>query len=601
MATSNELIDRYLARTTKIRPATALRGDPDCQCPPPCPACGGLECLCRPRFFAGQVLTEDDLNRLENYVVAKGKLHNRYLHGPGVVCGLRGGLRLLRFGQRHRETGICDRPVRRRHHCVQGRQSADLRADHPLQAARQRLRPLRQPGADRMQGRHTALGAFDLLRGKAIARRAAAHERTLLVRRLVRLRRKAGRGLRLWQHHRQHLPVRRRPPGCSAGRQIDEQGGDEIQSAMRTDADLRKLSFRRQQIRRSGQIPAFGSGTLRRVGGCWPERPSSSARCCRGIIACYLRAIEIRDAFSQVKFADPTKAAEIALAYGEYLDALREFAAAHLSHRCDIARQLDQLQAPQPTFTAAGTGTVSPAEWQAAFARLNELWLEVFRECFCSALLPPCPEFETSDCVPLAVVTIDADQCRVIEICNWEAREFALTLPTLYYWTSFINWRAIRDAIAKLCCTGGPELWTLIFRALENIIKSNTNRYRPARARPQRRPRRRATATGTSSTGCRNINGRYWNLHSRWRDEQPDHQQHAHRTRRLGRAGGQTGRHGASAVRRGAADGPGTARRRELAVHGQGAAAHGRRARSGDRQAAAEELIVACDEQTRRG
>src|SRR5262245_17869667 len=54
----------------------------------PCPACGSLQCLCRPRFFAGQLLTEEDLNRLERYVIEKNKLHNRYLHGWGVACGL---------------------------------------------------------------------------------------------------------------------------------------------------------------------------------------------------------------------------------------------------------------------------------------------------------------------------------------------------------------------------------------------------------------------------------------------------------------------------------------------------------------------------------
>lgn len=58
------------------------------ECPPPCPACGGLQCLCRPRFFPGQLLTDEDLNRLEHYVVEKNKLHNRYLHGQGIVCGL---------------------------------------------------------------------------------------------------------------------------------------------------------------------------------------------------------------------------------------------------------------------------------------------------------------------------------------------------------------------------------------------------------------------------------------------------------------------------------------------------------------------------------
>ena len=42
----------------------------------------------RPRFFAGQLLTEDDLSALTAYITAKDRLHNRYLFGAGVVCGL---------------------------------------------------------------------------------------------------------------------------------------------------------------------------------------------------------------------------------------------------------------------------------------------------------------------------------------------------------------------------------------------------------------------------------------------------------------------------------------------------------------------------------
>src|SRR5262245_50985205 len=53
-----------------------------------CPACQGLKCLERPRFFAGQLLTEAELNSAQDYVRAKNRLHNRYLHGWGVVCGL---------------------------------------------------------------------------------------------------------------------------------------------------------------------------------------------------------------------------------------------------------------------------------------------------------------------------------------------------------------------------------------------------------------------------------------------------------------------------------------------------------------------------------
>ena len=42
----------------------------------------------RPRFFAGQLLTEDDLGALVDYVLAKQRFHNTRLLGAGVVCGL---------------------------------------------------------------------------------------------------------------------------------------------------------------------------------------------------------------------------------------------------------------------------------------------------------------------------------------------------------------------------------------------------------------------------------------------------------------------------------------------------------------------------------
>ncbi|HEX6324243.1 MAG TPA: hypothetical protein VFZ36_11000, partial [Vicinamibacterales bacterium] len=74
---------------SRVKPRPRQRPDPcDEPCTPRCPACGGLQCLCRPRFFPGQLLTDQDLNRLQQYVIDKNKLHNRYLHGWGVACGL---------------------------------------------------------------------------------------------------------------------------------------------------------------------------------------------------------------------------------------------------------------------------------------------------------------------------------------------------------------------------------------------------------------------------------------------------------------------------------------------------------------------------------
>jgi hypothetical protein len=62
-------------------------GSSNCTCndqTPPCPNVGIL----RPNFFAGQLLTEDDLQQITTYQNAKRRLTNRYVFGTGVVCGL---------------------------------------------------------------------------------------------------------------------------------------------------------------------------------------------------------------------------------------------------------------------------------------------------------------------------------------------------------------------------------------------------------------------------------------------------------------------------------------------------------------------------------
>ena len=68
----------------------------------PCGCSAGCNCTCnsavceptcdtgisRPNFFAGQLLTDDDLRAALNYVIEKNRLHNRHFMGDGVVCGL---------------------------------------------------------------------------------------------------------------------------------------------------------------------------------------------------------------------------------------------------------------------------------------------------------------------------------------------------------------------------------------------------------------------------------------------------------------------------------------------------------------------------------
>ena len=69
------------------RPSGGSGGSSGCTCndqPPACPGSGIL----RPNFFAGQLLTEDDLQQITVYQNGKRRLTNRYVFGTGVVCGL---------------------------------------------------------------------------------------------------------------------------------------------------------------------------------------------------------------------------------------------------------------------------------------------------------------------------------------------------------------------------------------------------------------------------------------------------------------------------------------------------------------------------------
>ena len=51
--------------------------------------CQELTSAKRNNYFAGKMLTERDFNQEQSYHQSKTKQHNRYLHGFGVVCGLR--------------------------------------------------------------------------------------------------------------------------------------------------------------------------------------------------------------------------------------------------------------------------------------------------------------------------------------------------------------------------------------------------------------------------------------------------------------------------------------------------------------------------------
>ena len=460
MAMYSTVSDRLIAALQQPTPQ-------ECACPPPCPACGGLECLCRPRFFPGQVLTDDDLNRLEQYIIAKDKLHNRYFHGSGVVCGMevvcdpcsttnvtvRPGYALSPCGEdiivcSNASVNVCDliNQCKPRNDC------------DPYGA---------QPPADCKQG----IQRFVL---------SICYSET------------PSRGVQ---------PLMSEPCACDCGGSCgggcgcnDSKGAGTCGSKTTAPAkpSVKTPSIYNPQCEptlicegfkftATKYAPTPTSSDVSRFGvwGVIATKATQFGPLLTRLLLCYFKAEEIKSAFTSQSLTN-LDASQLAVIYSDYGAALRDFAETHLTHRCDLARKLACLDMPATTATTnagnvvIGPATLSASDYIARIDALNTLWLEVLRDCFCSALLPPCAGVESSDCIPLAVIAVNVDTCEVIEICNWQVRKFALTLPSIFYWTSFINWSAIKDAIARMCCgTADQRLWETIFAALEKIAAAN--------------------------------------------------------------------------------------------------------------------------------
>src|SRR5262249_16357869 len=185
------------------------------------------------------------------------------------------------------------------------------------------------------------------------------------------------------------------------------------------------------------------------------------------VLGCLLRLHQIVQDFQDQK---ATNNEEAAAAFADALEALRDFAAEHVGHRCDLIRLLSCLE-EEVVSSSHGLKHLSPDRAGAeltpasALTRLQAIAEQLLLDCFCSVLLPPSPDPGGKDCVPLAVVTVRRSDCRVITVCNWEERKFAVTLPNLFYWTSWLPWQTLQDGFARLCCGPVGERWVRLLIA----------------------------------------------------------------------------------------------------------------------------------------
>jgi len=410
--------------------AVPTRRDRGCGCGT-CTRCAGFTSPVRPRFFAGQLLTDVELTALERYVIDKNRLHNRYLHGWGVVCGLevacgdcgddlvvRPGYALDPCGndvivpssqridiaqaiQRclsaERTTPVCDPPVSappsrcddEATWCVTLRyRDYDIRPVVPLVASPSRSCSCGGASCGGASGCGCGCGGASGCGGNGNGAAAVL------------------------------------PPGCEPTRTVEcyELG------VCRDDGGCHDLADRL-----AGTMPARILECLRSISGLFQRRVSADAQ-----------RVGFRLALDSTRRGDLAKAHD---AVCDLYDAVVElYENDPLSTRCTYPQELAAIQC-----TPQGQNETDEeylARMRETVRQLLVLVVVYARDCVCDALLPPCPPEPCDDRLILACVTVKDG--KVTDICNLACRRYAGSFVSRGYWFPVgpvLGWLA-----GVLCC-----------------------------------------------------------------------------------------------------------------------------------------------------
>jgi hypothetical protein len=451
----------------------ARRGLPDCRptqtcdARPVCPACGALECFCRPRFFAGQLLTEEDLNRLDHYIVAKNRLHNRHLFGDGVVCGLevvcttcdpsasgnvvvKPGYALSPCGNdivvcRQELVNVCELIERcrpRQDDCMQPDPYASTAVnDDSKQGEEEWVLAIcyqEKPSRGVTALRGSSCGCGGSCGGSGCGCKTGSYGSS------------GGYGVGSTASSTSSC-------GCSGG-------------AAKPAASMKASA-------KFGSVPVQCEPTLTCEGYSFVvyRLPPTQARPDMGALV--RRFYCCLEPLWQSLVALPRDSTD-PLVWERWLQALmtavRDLAMGEGLYDCELAARVTAVALPSRTLDAAKYQQA----WSGSAMALLEILFSVFQKCLCSALLPPCPPPAMNDCVPIATVKVTTGRCRIKRVCNFAQRRFALTFPALEYWLSWLPWVSswfrtgkpgtpaestedltLKGALERMCCTSLAELF----------------------------------------------------------------------------------------------------------------------------------------------
>ena len=406
-------------RPSATVPATSTGCGCGCGCGcASCVTCDSLQCLCRPRFFAGQLVTDADFRRLDSYLVGKDRLHNKFLHGTGVVCGLEvvcdpcADTVTVRPGY---ALGPCGEDI-----VVCSATSVDvatmIRADRRAHA-RAACPPGSNPytstpnDCDALEQRWVLGICYDEQPGRPVTPLATTSCSSSC---------NCGCGT---------------SQGTSSGCGCDATSARPAPVGCEPTVICEGYRFvltEEKPVRlREPAAGSAGSGGPT-AGGALAEQ----VRQCLAMLAANITSVP-KDASTadMVTYCCRLKAD---------LQAVIDSGAVH---DCTLGRCLNDIACPSTNDRdAAGKA-------KTAIAELLALAIDLYRECVCSAMLPPCPDDCADDCVPIATLTVRSSDLQVTEVCNWSSRKFAVGMPTLGYWLGWLPFGAsLRRVVSTMCC-----------------------------------------------------------------------------------------------------------------------------------------------------
>ncbi len=410
----------YSTSTTTSIQLSTMRGNASSACP----QCGGLQCLCRPRFFAGQLLTEEDLNRLEQYIIEKNKLHNRYLHGWGVVCGLEvvcnacPGLVTVKSGYALSPCGedivvcnddtfnICDL----------------IKKCKDKQRRQSECEP---PGFNNTNGCQEVPEEWILA---------------------IRYDEKPSRGITALRASTSSPCCSRCSCGgsssCGCGCHAQTNGNGPmkngyISSPKSASAQCEPTVTCEGYTYEVYKAPNTATRPGRKVD--YGPLAARFSVCLECINAAIPQLPDLAHATTQQMF---TWCCSLKAS-------LQDFLVTNEIYDCQLVEKLAAFRCPDPGQFQTAQDYFNALENEL----LNPLRVEFILYCFCSALLPPCPDPVDDPRVPLATITVRKDNCQILKVCDWDRRKIAITLPNLEYWLSILPYgRQLLQCLNQFCC-----------------------------------------------------------------------------------------------------------------------------------------------------